>query len=143
MFLPIISNLKYEDVDKVFLHELRHVVEASPNGFGLYQYRSKKYDRINEIHTEKNALLDSDALKSSLFFGKSHRIRRSAYELFFPYLGSLFEDYKMTFDMYAFCNRVDLLERCLGERFLGNLENKLHDIHSFEDEKVIRIKRNN
>lgn len=138
---PIISNVKRGSLDNILYHELRHVVETGNESCGFYKLKNGKYEMINEIHTDKNALLDSNRLSHLTFFGKNRRVR-SYYESLFPYLGNLFEDYKMSFDIFAFMNRVDLLERLFGERFLNDLEYKLNNRSELEKGNELRLKRN-
>ena len=142
MMLPLIHNFGKSSIDHILLHELRHVVETGNKSCGFYALKHGRYQMINEIHTEKDALADAAKLSNILFFSKSRRNNRSYYEKLFPYLGSLFEDYKMSFDMYGFFNRPDLLENLLGERFLKNLEFKLNDEEELKKGDQIRLKRN-
>ena len=142
MTFPMIKDFGRGSLDNILFHELRHVVETGNKICGFYSLRKGKYEMINEIHTEKNALDDAEKLSNITFFSKSRRNKRSYYEKLFPYLGTLFEDYKMTFDMFGFHNRVDLLEEALGDRFLKNLEFKLHNVEEFEKGDTIRLKRN-
>jgi len=142
MMFPLMSNYGKTNLDHVLFHELRHVVETGNRSCGFYKLKNGKYQMINEIHTEKNALLDLERLSEYTFFGKSRRNNKSYYERFFPYLENIFEDYKMSFDIFSFINRPDLLERLFGERFLNQLEYKLNHEEEFQKGNQIRLKRN-
>ena len=142
MTFPIIHDYGKTSLDHVLFHELRHVVETGNKACGFYKLKNGKYQMINEIHTDKNALLDAKEFENLIFLGKSRRNKRSYYERFFPYLGDLFEDYKMSFDLFGFINRPDLVENLFGERFLKDLEYKLHNEEEFKKGNQIRLKRN-
>ena len=61
LYLPIVYllNIGIEDIDHFFLHEARHAIELGDDCIGV---ASTKYNLINEVRNEKNALKDLEKL---------------------------------------------------------------------------------
>ncbi len=116
VYLPVIQ-LYFEGgyVDRTFLHENRHVVEAG-NGYqigvnkGLFHY-------FNEFRTEKHAIEDNQVLPT-IFSKKGDDDVCFLYEQAFPLLGTLLEKYQYVIDQCAIDNNIEKLLKTFGRKDL-------------------------
>lgn len=136
MYFPIIHNLNIKSIDRVFLHENRHVIESSNNSCGVHPHVGRKYLLINELHTEDNALQDAGKIpciwSNSSFADESY----SVYEEMLPYTFDFFTKNRDLINYYAICGNIKEFEERFGqdkllelEEYLVRLKKHLKDTH--------------
>lgn len=126
--LPIMREHENVSIDRMILHELRHVVETYENRSGLHVFKDDKYQLLNEIRTEWNALRDEKRLP--LMFGRVNKKIQSYYDLFV-------RDMK-NFDVYA-----SFLNHIAYQGLMANFEEELEKLcQEVQDKKeVYKIKK--
>lgn len=92
-FIPLARLMNAPSLDRIVLHELRHVVETKGKRSGLTNFEYPELDPINEIRTEKNAIKDESRLP--IIFARTSNKKQSVYELVIPTIEELdiYEDY--------------------------------------------------
>jgi len=124
--VPMAAHAEY-GIDRILLHELRHAVESGETHTGIYDFNKKKYDYINEVRTEANALEDINKLgHDTVFFSKNSK-KKSLYEMLLIECEGLVCLCKETFDQMSFLGEVEILEGMMDQAFLDNMEKKLQD----------------
>lgn len=83
-FVPLIRHVKIPSLDRMFLHEARHVIETDGIRSGFVVFPDMTYNGINEVRTEKNAIRDEKRMKT--FFARQLLVRQSVYEEYIPRL---------------------------------------------------------
>ena len=140
--MPLMSIYKYGDLDRVFYHELRHVVESSDKNSGLYNYESGRYEFINEIRTEMHALDDCELMNDFTVFGRSQKGKISAYEKIIPEYYDFFYNYRELFDKFALFGNIDSLELYIDKDKLDCLEEDIESkVMKGKTKKRVKIKK--
>ena len=111
-FIPWERQIEKVSLDRVFFHELRHVIETKNKRTGLTDFQNPKYDRMNEVRTEKNAIRDEKRIL--ILFGRQPKKIQCLYELFFNTIENL-EEYQEYLNIQAFRGKID-------ESFLEDLD---------------------
>lgn len=138
--IPLVRNSKFGNLDRILYHELRHVIESTDHSSGLYDFKSNRYNSINEVRTEMHALEDEQYLMDFLFFGRGYD-NVSLYESLIPLHKEFFDNNKELFDMVAIDGKIDVLERLIGEDYLDKIESDLQKrINSIGKNSKVRIK---
>ncbi len=119
-FLPIMKNMPHASIDRMVLHELRHVVETGDNRIGLEDLRNPRYRLLNEIRTQKNAVRDER--RCPILFGRIDNDIQSYYDLFVRKLEEL-DVYQDLFNEIAMTGD----EKSYRE-ILENINNRLQEI---------------
>ena len=127
VYIPLMKNSDYANLDRILYHELRHVVESTDHSCGIYDFNLGKYDLINEIRTEKHAMEDERFFDDIVFFAKGASSKRSIYELFALSCEDFLENYHDLFDSLAFSGEVEALDTLIGEDYLEKIESQLCD----------------
>lgn len=118
-FLPIMGNMPHASIDRMVLHELRHVVEAGDNHIGIENLQKPVYGLLNEIRTQKNALRDEKRIP--ILFGRIDNDIQSYYDLFVRKLEeldvyqSLLNEIAMTGDVKTYREILDSINSHLHE----------------------------
>ena len=112
VYFPILAIANYEkdSLDRVFLHENRHLLESGNNIFDYYN--SRMYNGLTEIRTEKNAIQDLNDITP--IFTETKKETKSLYDELFPLCGDLFEIYRNDFNKYFFNHKILQMERRAG-----------------------------
>lgn len=124
--IPLIEMSEERNLDRIFLHENRHAVEAGPNSAGIYNALEKRYQLLNEIRTEKGAIEDCAA--TDVIFSRSG-CSKTEYEILFPLCGTLLEDYRNEFNECAITNDSKKLESIFGTEELQVYGRSLEDVY--------------
>ena len=103
-FIPLAKHINVPSLDRIVLHELRHVVETENNRSGLCFFEDFKYDRLNEVRTEKNAQRDEARLP--IIFGRRKTGPQSLYEVYLNRLQGL-DIYEELLNVVAFIGNID------------------------------------
>ena len=111
-YIPLIENINSSSLDRILFHELRHVSEMTDTTSGISTFYKRKYDTLNEIRTEKNAIIDENRLNKTIF-SSNKRYTNSLYERLFKYTDNFFEDNKYILDEIALRGDIELLEKSL------------------------------
>ena len=125
-YMPLIHNVEKSSLDKILLHELRHVIETNDESIGISRISNQQYDTLNEIRTDKNALKDKLRLNNQTIF--SDKKSNSLYEALFAYTGDFFEEHKNVLDYIAISGKIELLEKLFNHDELILYDYYLHDI---------------
>ncbi|MBP5678316.1 MAG: hypothetical protein J6X28_00615 [Bacilli bacterium] len=93
-YVPIMRYQGVVSLDRMVLHELRHVVETGENQIGLEENQNPRYSLLNEVRTDRNAIKDEKRL-SILFERRNPENIQSIYEVFLLKLEELdaYEDF--------------------------------------------------
>jgi len=81
-FVPLIRHIKLPSLDRMFLHEARHVIETDGIRSGFVVFPDMTYNGINEVRTERNAIRDEKRTKT--LFARQLAMRQSVYEEYIP-----------------------------------------------------------
>ena len=129
-YVPLARIYKLKGLDRVFFHENRHVVECSSTNSGIDTYDDDKYSMLNEIRTEKNAIRDSDFLKSIPLFSNCAFPSKCdcTYSTAFPYTMNFFEDNCDILNDLSINNDVVSLESIYGANDLKLFNDYLDSI---------------
>lgn len=132
LYFPIVHSIYLQSLDLIFFHENRHVVESSLLSSGLNSHYGGTYRLINEIRTEKNAIIDSSKLPNDFLWSSDDIIdsKRNSYQELFPYVASFFEDYRDELNRFAVTGDIASFEEKFGKEELKELEMFLGDIYS-------------
>ena len=125
VYIPLIQNIQFGNLDRMFYHEVRHAVECSDHHSGIYDFELKKYNFLNELRVEKHALEDEITLGGFVFFGKSYSGKMSAYEPLIPKYEDVIDLNSDLFDEAAFTGNILLLDRLIGSDYLERIEDDL------------------
>ena len=128
---PLIRSLALKGLDLIFYHENRHVVESSIMSSGINYHTGGSYKLINEIHTEKNALIDVSKLPTD-FLWSSDAFADDTYNVYqglFPYSSSFFEDNRNLINGYAIKGDIASFEETFGKEELMDFEIFLAQIY--------------
>ena len=121
-FLPLMRYTHLPSLDRMVLHELRHVIETTEEKSGLSVFKMPKYDMINELRTERNA--KKDALKMPILFGRHNENGiQSEYDILLPATQEL-ADREEEMNLVAFQENKELIDEYLGED-LDTLQEKV------------------
>ena len=123
-YIPLYKNIYKSSLDKILLHELRHVIETNENGSGISRYLKNKYNLLNEIRTEINAKDDFNKTRENIIFSKNEEELPSIYEVLIPNTNDFFEENKKVLNILAITNNVEKLEELYGRDEL-----KLYDYY--------------
>ena len=104
---------------------------------GISTFYKRKYDTLNEIRTEKNAIIDENRLNKTIF-SSNKRYTNSLYERLFKYTDNFFEDNKYILDEIALRGDIELLEKLYDKNEL-----KLFDYYLFKISEAIINKISN
>lgn len=129
-YVPLTKIYKLKGLDRVFFHENRHVVECSSTNSGIDTYDDDKYSMLNEIRTEKNAIRDSDFLKSIPLFSNCDFPSKCdcTYSTAFPYTMNFFEDNCDILNDLSINNDIVSLESIYGANNLKLFNDYLDSI---------------
>ena len=114
------KNMPHASIDRMVLHELRHVVETGDNRIGLDNLSNPRYRLLNEIRTQKNAVRDER--RCPILFGRIDNDIQSYYDLFVRKLEEL-DVYQELFNEIAMTGD----EKSYRE-ILENINNRLQEI---------------
>lgn len=128
--MSLIKEGYFGDLDRLFLHEFRHVLESGCCSIGI---DFGKYTMLNEARTEKHAEFDNYALPT-IFSKKIYRERIMMYEYLFPFTEEFLDDYSTVLDCCALLNDLDLLEDVFSSQALLEYNQKLRDIYFMIDD---------
>lgn len=103
-FIPLIKLWDTPSLDRIVLHELRHVVETEDKRSGLEEFENPEFSMLNEIRTENNAKRD-EARLPILFHRKTKGIQ-SIYELILSKIEEL-ESFEEVLNIAAFTGKID------------------------------------
>lgn len=147
MYYPLLKNLDLRDLDGIFYHENRHVIESTAVTSGLQAHRAKYYRLLNEIRTEKNAGLDKKYFDDD-YLWSTDGLSNDYYNLYvqlFPYTATFFEENREFLNDCAIRGDINALENKFGagnligfEQFLCYLASELRisQISEFDDERL-------
>ena len=126
----IINSSKFKSLDRMFLHENRHIIEAGIDHVGINTHLGNKYQMLNEIRTEKHAIEDSEYFKNKVLWSNEEMPEHSynGYEELFPYTHNFYEDNKDILDDIAINGKIDELEELYGEDSLNRYDYFLKDL---------------
>ena len=129
IYFPIIDRLSLSSLDRIIFHEMRHVIEGCDTSTGISDRFSNKYDILNEIRTEKNAINDSIILKDKVLFSNEGVSTEyyNYYEKLFPYTGGFFEEYHDFLNEVAINGNIDILEDRFKKENLLIFDNFLNE----------------
>jgi len=129
-YFPVIRLLGIGNVDGMFYHENRHVIESSQIGSGLSPRKNCKYNIIDEIRTEKNALRDKESLREENFIlnSKHKKKRQNLYSLIFPNTGTFFEDYQELLNKLAIMNDTKQFQTIFGDKNVKKFDSYLQEL---------------
>ena len=141
VYLPVIERLKYQALDNIIFHELRHVVELGDLSIGISTNIGNHYELINEIRTEKNALRDLEALKGKVLWSDETLPSRYINEYEYLYsqldLESFFDDYCEVLNRFAINNAISSFEAYFGKDSLEEFDKFLRQAYSLVKEKIL------
>jgi hypothetical protein len=83
-YMPLMKYESIQSIDRMVLHELRHVVEMSDEKCGLDVFKEPVFKQLNEIRTEQNAKRDENRLP--VIFKKNPDCIQSYYDILMPAL---------------------------------------------------------
>jgi len=129
-YFPVMKVSGIGELDRLFFHENRHVVETDRNCSGIDNYQHSKYTLLNEIRTEKNAGVDSLAFTAIPLFSNAPMSAKhfNCYRAVFPYTEGFFEQYREELNDIAIENDIMKLEQLYGEDNLVAFNHYLSDI---------------
>ena len=119
-FIPLISYRYLSSLDRMVLHELRHVVETDGVRIGLTIFPNKEFYMLNEIRTENNAIKDENRMP--LIFGRNSNKLQSFYEELLERFSEI-EPYEDLLNIVSFTGKINE-ERSLIE----SLDQKLKEV---------------
>ena len=125
-YVPLISNINNSSLDRILMHELRHVSEINEKSVGISTFFKKKYDTLNEIRTEKNAIYDLSRMNKTLYSTKNNN--NSLYERLFRYTNNFFDDNKFILDKLSINGDIDKLEELFDKNELRLFDYYLYKI---------------
>ena len=128
-YIPLIENIDTCNLDRMLLHELRHVVETKESGSGISSFAGRKYELLNEIRTDLNAMED-EKLINGIIFSRKNRKAKSAYEMLIPYTSDFFVRNSNILNNIALYGDSDLLEEYYDKDSLTLFEYNLRSILS-------------
>lgn len=115
------------DVDRIFLHELRHAIENEGiNRIGL-QDKCFGLSCFNEVRTEGNAISDENNLKT-IFSKRLLKEQKYFAEEMYYYHKNFFDSYNSCLDELAIENDVEKLFDIFGKRDIIEYNNLLNNI---------------
>lgn len=131
VYFPLIESLKHKNLDHLFLHENRHVIESERNHCGLHDYATGKYSMMNELHTEDNAIQDSQKSHNIELWSNDSLAKESIniYEEMLLYTDGFFDNYRELLNHLAITGDVNLLEKKFGKKELEEFEQFLYHIN--------------
>ena len=103
-YVPLLRYTYIWSLDRMVLHELRHVVETNGVRSGLTNYKSGEYEMLNDIRTERNAKKDEERL--SIIFSRNSDKTQSVYELLIPRTKEIIE-YEDLLNIIAFTGEIE------------------------------------
>ena len=130
MYFPLLRNLGARNLDGIFYHENRHVIESTEGGSGLHIFRGKYYRFMNEIRTEKNSLLDKECFSDD-FLWSTDKVPDEYYNLYaelFPYAVNFFEENREFLNYCAITGDFKTLEAKFGAKNLIEFEQFLNEM---------------
>ena len=140
VYLPVIERLKYQALDNIIFHELRHVVELGDLSTGLSTNIGNHYDLFNELRTEKNALRDLEALKGKVLWSQEPLPSRYINEYEYLYselnLEEFFDEYCEVLNRFAINNAISSFESYFGKDNLAKFEELLRRGFSLRRDKI-------
>lgn len=127
VYLPLAKYFDVVNLDAIFLHENRHLVECGGDkGIGISLLPDEKYRVLNEIRTEKCALKDAKSRKNFLFTPHDKEFKAcSAYSDIFPVTVNLFENNSSLFNKCAIRNDIETLEMFFGKSDLEHYNDQV------------------
>ena len=130
VYYPIMNNIHFKSIDRMFFHENRHIVEATKRCVGLNTHIGNNYQLINEIRTEKHAIEDAERLSDNVLWSndKMPENTYNSYEEMFPYTYNFFDDNKRLLDSLAISGNTELFEDLFGKDDLIKYEAFLKDL---------------
>lgn len=130
MYYPLLKNLNLKDLDGIFYHENRHIIESTSIASGLHAHRGNYYRLLNEIRTEKNAILDKEWFNKD-FLWSTDEVPIHYYNLYvqlFPYVATFFEDNREFLNGCAIKSDFSSLENRFGVKNLMEFEQLLVEL---------------
>lgn len=129
-YFPLARNFFVGNLDGMFFHENRHIVEMSEEYAGVQCFNGGRYCSINEIRTEKNAIRDKIRLESKVLFSNYAYCENNlnVYEMVFPYTGEFFDDHLGQLNKLALKNDIRNFERLYGRGNLKKFDRYLTEI---------------
>lgn len=129
-YFPVMKVSDIGELDRLFFHENRHVVETNRNFSGIDDYHCSKYTMLNEVRTEKNAGIDAQSFAEIPLFSNASMGKKyfNCYQAVFPYTEDFFEQYREVLNGIAIENDISMLEHLYGEDNLVAFNNYLNDI---------------
>ena len=145
VYLPLITRMKYNSLDRFFYHENRHVIESSKYNNGLYNFKNNRYQLINEIRTEINAISDSKKRYNKVLWNNKELTKDyySKYEVLIPYTYDFFNTYKSLLNDLAITGNINDFENYFDSNNLVLFDNYLKSLLKlikYNEEEVL-IKR--
>lgn len=130
LYYPIMRNIKYKSLDRMFFHENRHIIEAGKDHVGINTHLGNKYQMLNEIRTEKHAIEDSKHFINNVLWSNEEMPEHSynGYEELFPYTYNFYDDNKDLLDELSFSGKIEELENIYGEDNLIRYDYFLKDL---------------
>lgn len=129
-YFPLLSNTERGNLDGMFFHENRHVIEMTDLFAGIQCFSNGRYSLLNEIRTEKNAIRDKKQLEGKVLFsnfGFSEGVF-NVYEKLFAYTEGFFDEYMNILNRLAVRNNIKDFERLFGRKSLNKFDIYLHSI---------------
>ena len=111
-YIPLMKLANSPSLDRIFLHEARHVVETTPKKSGLSSFENPVLNTLNEVRTEKNA--KKDEKKLPIIFGRKSDSFQSIYELLLEKVEEI-EVYEPLMNQLAFEENPDGLVEKVDE----------------------------
>lgn len=129
-YFPLLANVFRGNLDGMFFHENRHVVEMTDGFAGFQYFQNNSYSSLNEIRTEKNAIRDKKSLEEKVLFSNNDYFEGifNVYESLFQHTGSFVDKYLGVLNKIAVRNDVRSLERLFGRKALRKFDVYLHSI---------------
>lgn len=130
---PLMKNFNDGNLDGIFFHENRHVVETEENFCGICSYDEDKYTILNEIRTEKNSCRDKFHLGDEVLFSNKNydEGKTNIYLSLFPYAGDFFDRYEEILNKIAVVNDIEKLENLFGVDNLREFDEYLETLQNF------------
>ena len=104
-YIPLIRYYNVPSLDRMVLHELRHVVETEEERSGLEVFTHPEFSMLNEMRTERNA--KKDELKTPIIFSRKTTGIQSLYELILEKVEG-FDCYEDFLNQVAFQGNIEL-----------------------------------
>ncbi len=127
---PLLANVCRGNLDGMFFHENRHVIEMSDEYAGFQCFENGRYCSMNEIRTEKNAIRDKEKMSNKPLFSNNDFYDGvfNVYEKLFQYTEGFFDEHLEVLNRIAVGNNFKDFERLFGRKNLREFDFYLNNI---------------